>query len=66
MSQKIADALGIRYCGEVTDKEGKSLGSLYNDDHGCKGSFALVHPHDSMDAANALVAKRKEFEACNV
>ena len=61
MSQKIADALGIRYCGVQLDTY-----AMYNDDNVCGGSFCVPLVHDSKDVANALVAKRKEFEACNV
>ena len=61
MSQKIAESLGIRYCGEQFDQY-----AMYNDDHGCGGSFCVPLIHDAIDVANALDAKRKEFEACRV
>lgn len=56
MSQTIADDLGIRYCGEMLGH------AMYNDDHGCGGSFCVPIIHDAIDVANALDAKRKEFE----
>jgi len=56
MSQKIADALGVRYCG---DQFGAY--AMYNDDHGCGGSFTVPVIHDVLDVADALESKRKEF-----
>ena len=66
MSQKIADALGVDYCGVQYNREGKAACALYNDTHVCGGQFAVDPIHDVLDVANALVAKRKEFEACRV
>lgn len=59
MSQKIAERLGVRFCGVQFDQY-----AMYNDDNGCGGSFCVPVIHDAIDVANALYAKRKEFEAC--
>jgi len=52
MSQKIADDLGIRFCGVQFGQY-----AMYNDDHGCGGSFCVPVIHDALDVAEARNAE---------
>jgi len=62
MSKKIADDLGIDYCGVQYGRDGAPVCALYNDTYGCGGSFSVPATHDVLDVALALDEKRLDFE----
>lgn len=52
---------GVRYVGPQRDRRGTIVGHIYNDDHGCGGSFSVPVIHDALDVVAALDALRARF-----
>jgi hypothetical protein len=61
MSKKIADKLGIRFCGIVYSHGNVPYASMYNDDNVSGGSFCILVKHTEDDVKKELTEMRSRF-----